>query len=134
MTLCAMNKPSTLLPLAASLLAALLILFGGQVFLTSIDAVFHYTLVHEIYTYGFVHPDIASFPTMAVYPRAAHWIAAIVGWIGGSDLTAMTVVLIASIFLSYFFVAMLVHTERGIIAVLAFAMVFATLANTLSQV
>src|SRR4051812_17070528 len=86
------------------LMIALSIAFGGRVFLTSIDVVFHYVLTYEIGTFGYVRPEVASFPIMAVYPPASHWLAAIIGWIGGSDLVAVQLVLIAAIFFSYIFI------------------------------
>lgn len=120
--------------LSTGLLVGLLMTFGGQVYLTSIDAVYHYVLTHEIGTFGYVRPGVASDPVMDVYPAASHRLAAIIGWIGGSDLVAIQLVLITSIFVSYILITRLAEAERGLIGTAVFALVFFALKATRSQV
>jgi hypothetical protein len=120
--------------LSAVLLAGLLVAFGGKVFLDSIDFAGHYALVHEITKYGGVRPGNADLSAMASYPPASHWLAAIIGWIGGSDLIAMMLVAIGAVFVAYFFIARLVENDRGAISIPVFAALFVALSPTRSQV
>ena len=79
----------------------LLISFGRFLPLGSTDLAAHYLLVDEIMRYGGVRPHAPNLGIMATYPPAAHWLAAIAGWIGGSGLIGMVLVCIVSVFCAY---------------------------------
>src|ERR1700681_4209755 len=94
------------------MLTALMIAFRSQALLTTTDAIFHYSLIHWLYTKEGVlatDPDSLLF---AVYPSASHWLAAIVGWAAGSYFVGMILVTIAALYLSYLFIALLVQRDR----------------------
>ena len=120
--------------LHAFVVVALMVTFAGQIFLTSIDVAFHYVLIHEIEKFGFVRPDVASLPLMTIYPRVSHWLAAVVGWIGGSDIVAMMLIITASIYITYVLVDQLLHGISGVAPSIAFAVIFFALSLTRAQV
>jgi hypothetical protein len=75
----------------------------------SFDLVQHYLLIDEIMKHGGVRPDAyARIGAMAVYPPAAHWMAALLGWIAGSGLVGMNLVTIAAVFVCYLFIVSMV--------------------------
>jgi hypothetical protein len=116
------------------LLAGLFITFGGRINLNSGDVYLHYALVHEISRFGNVRPGNTALSVMLTYPPGSHWLAAIVGWIGGSDLVAIRLISIAATFISYFFAARLVEHGRGVSAAILFALLIAACSNTHSIV
>ena len=119
---------------SAVLLAGLFITFGGRINLNSGDAALHYALVHEIGRFGGVRPGNEALAVMLHYPPGSHWLAAIVGWIGGSDLVAMTLIGIAATFISYFVAARLVEDGRGTSAAIILALLIAACLKTNSLI
>jgi hypothetical protein len=112
----------------------LLIGFGGKLFLSSIDVAHHYVLVDEIIKHGGVRPGpLPNMGPMAVYPPASHWLAAVVGWIGGSGLVGLMLISIASIYVVYFLIARLVQGE-GVLGLAVFAVLFVALSRTQAQI
>jgi len=82
--------------------AAFLMIWFGKFFPVSGDLTAHYLLVDEIMKHGGVRPGSPpNVGIMAAYPPAAHWLAAVVGWIGGSGLVGMVLVSITSVFAAY---------------------------------
>ncbi|KWT89373.1 MULTISPECIES: hypothetical protein [unclassified Variovorax] len=82
--------------------AAFLMIWFGRFFPVSGDLTAHYLLVDEIMKHGGVRPGSPpNVGIMAAYPPAAHWLAAVVGWIGGSGLVGMVLVSITSVFAAY---------------------------------
>ena len=70
---------------------------------------------------------------MELYPAAAHWAAAVIGWITGSGLVGINIVTIASAYLCYLFIAYLVGASTPA-NVLLFALAFLALRFTRSQI
>src|ERR1700744_4633565 len=87
-------------------LGFLLVRFGPYFPLRG-DLVAHFLLVNEIMAHGYVR--IAdNLGTMSLYPPGAHWLAAMIGWIGGSGLAAIALVSIATIYVLYLIIIRLV--------------------------
>lgn len=80
--------------------AALLVHFGRFIELSG-DFVQHFMLVDEIMKHGYRRAGAANLGGMAVYPDGAHWIAAVIGWIGGSGLVAIVLMTVAAVYASY---------------------------------
>lgn len=117
---------------ATAALGFLLFRFGPYIQPQSFDLVQHYLLVNEIMKHAEVLPDAYSrMGAMAVYPPVAHWMAAIVGWIGGSGIVGITLVVIASIYMAYLLITRLIGSVLGI---LLFFVLFMLLRFTNSQV
>ncbi|SCK31562.1 hypothetical protein VAR608DRAFT_2717 [Variovorax sp. HW608] len=88
--------------LATCVLGLLLLRFGGYLQAFSYDLVQHYLLVDELSRNGAVRPDaFERIGAMAIYPPIAHWLATLIGWIGGSGLVGITLVAISGVFFSY---------------------------------
>jgi hypothetical protein len=103
-----------------SALVALCIHFGGRVFLDSGDAAIHYAVIHDISRFGTnMQPGL-----MGMYPPAAHWFAAVVGWIAGSDLIGMTLVCVVSTFVAYLFITRLCGNIVSIAVFVALFLIF----------
>ena len=120
--------------LSAGVLAFLIFYFGRYVQIGSFDLVQHFLLVDEIMKHGTVRPPpIPSLGAMAYYPPVAHWMAAIVGWIGGSGLVGITIITVASVFLNYLLIAHLVGASSPA-RVLLYAVAFYALRFTISQI
>ena len=97
--------------LAICVLSFLIFWYGRYIQTGSFDLAQHYLLVDEIMKHAGVRPgDIGS---MASYPAGSHWIAAVIGWICGSGLVAITIVTIASIYLSYLLIAHLIGASES---------------------
>jgi hypothetical protein len=101
--------------------AFLLVRYGHYIELSG-DLVQHYLLVNEIMTHGFRRPN-TQMGIMSIYPDGAHWIAAVLGWVGGSGFVAIILVTIASVFLCYLLLLELVGKDSPVkmaLAVLTF--------------
>jgi hypothetical protein len=119
---------------ALAILALLMLWFGRYIHTASFDLVQHYLLVDEIMKHDGIRPDASQrMGAMANYPPAAHWMAAIIGWIGGSGLVGITLVTIASLYLCYLIIAYLVGADAPA-NVLLFGLVFLLLRFTRSQI
>jgi hypothetical protein len=70
---------------------------------------------------------------MAFYPPAAHWMATIIGWIGGSGLVGITIVSIVSVYLCYVLIISLVGAG-SLARVLVLTLAFLTLMFTNSLI
>jgi hypothetical protein len=113
---------------------ALLIGHFARFFPLKGDLVAHFLLVNEIMTYGTVRPyPVANLDAMALYPAWSHWLAALVGFVSGSGLVGLIVVAIVSVYSLYLMLTKLVGSDKPT-ALLAFAVLFAALARTHSQV
>ncbi|SIT50134.1 membrane hypothetical protein [Paraburkholderia piptadeniae] len=109
---------------AACALVFLLVRFGPYFQTSSFDLVQHYMLVDEIMKYGEIRPDaVDRMRIMAFYPPATHWMAAVIGWIGGSGLVGINLITIASAFLVYALIIGLVG-EGSIVRIVLFAAAF----------
>jgi hypothetical protein len=132
-----MNKKdfrSTQAVLGLSILAFLMFWFGRYIQTGSFDLVQHYLLVDEIMKHGGILPDAPQrMGAMAFYPPAAHWMAAVIGWIGGSGLVGITLVTIASLYFCYLIIAHLVgaHAPANIVLL---TLAFLVLRFTRSQI
>jgi len=112
----------------------LVFLFGRYIPTSSFDLVQHFLLVDEIMKHAMVRPDsVQRIGAMALYPAAAHWAAAVIGWITGSGLVGISIVTIASAYLCYLFIAYLVGASTPT-NVLLFALTFLALRFTRSQI
>ena len=122
------NKPGlrvSPLLLGAAILALLLFRFGPYIQPQSFDLVQHYLLVNEIMKHATVMPDAYSrMGAMAVYPPVAHWMAAVIGWIGGSGLVGITLISIVSVYASYLLISRLIGSTVGIILFFALFWLF----------
>ncbi|WP_017773859.1 hypothetical protein [Paraburkholderia kururiensis] len=102
--------------LGAAVLAALMLRFGPYFPTTSYDFVQHYLLVDEIMKHGGVRPD--QYPrigAMSLYPPVAHWLAAIVGWVGGSGIVGIVLVAIASTYACYLLAMLLLGRTASVV-------------------
>jgi hypothetical protein len=115
-------------------LSFLLFWFGRFIQTSSFDLVQHFLLVDELMKHAAVRPEaIQRIGAMALYPPAAHWMAAIIGWIGGSGLVGISIVAIASTYLVYLFIFALVGAS-GWVSTVLFLIAFLLLRFTKSQV
>ena len=79
--------------LPLGILLALFFYFGPYIESLIFDLAQHYFLVDEIMKHDAVRPvPIPNIATMAIYPPSSHWMAAFIGWIGGSGLVDITLV------------------------------------------
>lgn len=108
--------------------------FSAYIQSLSFDLAQHYFLVDEIMKHGNVRPPpIPNIATMAIYPPGAHWMAALIGWIGGSGLVGITLVTISGVFFAYLLIARLVGSGMPI-AIFVFGVFFAVLIRSRSQI
>jgi hypothetical protein len=114
--------------LHVTIVVVLLALLARHVFMTG-DMVLHFILVDDIMKHGGVQPGPLLLST---YPPASHWLAAIVGRIGGSGFVGIIVVSIISIYVSYLMIIRLVGAT--LLNILIFTAVFAVLAHTHSLI
>jgi len=120
--------------LAICILSCLVFWFGRYIQTSSYDLVQHFLLVDELMKHAEIRPDaFQRIGAMALYPPAAHWMAAVIGWIGGSGLVGITIVTIASVYLCYLLVAYLVGASAPV-NVLLFSLAFLLLRFTHAQV
>jgi hypothetical protein len=119
--------------IASAILAVLVAHFARFIPLKG-DLVAHFLLVNEIMEYGAVRPyPVANLSAMALYPPGSHWLAAIVGWIGGSGLVGIVIVSITSLYAVYLMILWLVGRDKPV-ALLTFAVMFAALTWTKAQI
>lgn len=96
-------------------IAVFLVIWFARFFPLSGDLAAHYLLIDEIMKHGGVRPGAPpNMGMMAAYPPAAHWMAAILGWIGGSGLVGMVIMSIASVFAAYLLIGQLLGTTSPI--------------------
>lgn len=94
-------------------LAALLFHFGRYAQTFSYDFAQHFLLADELIK----HADVLSgdVPSMASYPTGSHWIAAVVGWIGGaSAVVSIGLVTIVSVYISYLLIVRLIGASSPV--------------------
>jgi hypothetical protein len=119
--------------LNATIVIGLLVVFARYVLLSG-DIVVHFALVDEIMKHGGVRSQpLPNLSIMAVYPPASHWLAAIIGWVGGSGLVGIVIVSILSVYFCYLIILRLVDADIPLNVVL-FAALFAALLPTHSLV
>jgi len=120
--------------LAVCVLSFLIFWFGRYIQTGSFDLAQHYLLVNEIMKHAEVGPDaFHRIGSMAMYPAAAHWMAAVIGWIGGSGLVGITIITIAAVYLCYLLITYLIGASAPA-NVLLFAIAFLGLMFTRSQI
>jgi hypothetical protein len=120
--------------LGACILSFLTFWFARYIQNGSFDLVQHFLLVDELAKHAGVRPDaFQRIGPMALYPPVAHWMATIIGWIGGSGLVGITIVTIASVYLCYVLIISLVGANSPT-RVLLFALAFLLLRFTQSQI
>jgi hypothetical protein len=103
--------------------------FGRYIHTGSFDLVQHYLLVDEIIKHGGIRTEACQrMGAIAIYPPAAHWMAAIISWIGGSGLVGIILVTIASLYFCYLIGA------NAPANILIFALAFLLLRFTRSQI
>jgi len=118
--------------LLASLVGIALLIHFGRFIELSMDFVQHFMLVDEIMKNGGRRPEV-QIGIMSIYPPGAHWLAALVGWIGGSGLVAIVLISIASVYVSYLLVLELVGKDSPAKLALV-AVAFVLLAHTHSLI
>jgi hypothetical protein len=112
------------------LLGWLFVVFGRIFSDSSIDLAQHHVIVDEIMKHGGVRPQrLPYMAELAIYPRASHWLAAIVGWVGGSGLIGLKLVSIAAIYVTYCFINNLISLG-GVLGVIVFIAIFLALSPT----
>jgi len=120
--------------LGACILSFLTFWFARYIQNGSLDLVQHLLLVDELAKHAGVRTDaFQHISTMAFYPPAAHWMATIIGWIGGSGLVGITIVTIASVYLCYVLIISLVGASSPT-RILLLALAFLLLRFTRSQI
>ena len=120
--------------LGACILSFLTFWFARYIDTSSFDLVQHFLLVDELAKHAGVRTGaLERIGPMAVYPAAAHWMATIIGWIGGSGLVGITIVTIASVYLSYVLIICLIGASSPA-RVLLLALAFLLLRFTRSQI
>lgn len=117
--------------ICASILTFLVIRYAAFIEVSG-DLIYHFTLVDEIMRHGYIR-ETKDLGFMEYYPPISHWLAAIIGWIGGSGLVGMTVITIASLFLSYILILLLIDATSFWAMALA-AVGFTALVSTASLV
>jgi hypothetical protein len=128
------NLRSIQVAFALAILGFLMFWFGRYIHTASFDLVQHYLLVDEIMKHGGVRPAAHQrIGAMAIYPPAAHWMAGVIGWIGGSGVVGITLVTIASVYFCYLIIAHLVGAKAPV-NILLFALAFLLLRFTRSQI
>jgi hypothetical protein len=118
--------------LLASLVGIALLVNFGRFIELSMDFVQHFMLVDEIMKHGGRRPEV-QIGIMSIYPPGAHWLAAVVGWIGGSGLVAIVLISVASVYVSYLLVLELVGKDSPVNFALV-AVAFILLAHTHSLI
>jgi hypothetical protein len=118
--------------LMSALACAFLLVRYGHFIELSGDFVQHYLLVNEIMTHGYRRPE-TQMGIMSIYPDGAHWMAAVLGWIGGSGLVAIVLITIVAVFVSWLLVLELIGKDSPVKVALAIA-AFLLLRNTNSLI
>lgn len=118
----------------ACILAFLTLWFARFTQTNSYDLVQHFLLVDELTKHAGISPDAFDrIGLMISYPPIAHWLATIIGWIGGSGLVGIMIVTIASLYLCYVLIINLIGASSPIRTVL-FALCFILLIPTRSLI
>ncbi|MBV2133624.1 hypothetical protein KRX52_12555 [Pseudomonas sp. MAP12] len=116
--------------LGAFILSFLTFWFARYIQAASFDLVQHFLLVDELTKHAGVRAEtLERIGPMAVYPPVAHWMATIIGWIGGSELVGITIVTIVSVYLCYVLIICLVGASspvRALLLALAFLLLMPT--------
>jgi hypothetical protein len=95
--------------LGACALLFLMFRYGPYFQNGSPDYVLHFTLIDEIMRSGGVAANAADrISVMAFYPPVSHWMAALIGWIGGSGLVGISLVTVGATFFTYLIAARIV--------------------------
>ncbi|MGX1186646.1 hypothetical protein AB7M29_004325 [Pseudomonas sp. F-14 TE3623] len=122
------------LVLGAVILSFLTFWFARYIQTSSFDLVQHLLLVDELSRHAGVMPGaFERIGAMALYPPAAHWMATIIGWIGGSGLVGISIVSIIAVYLCYVLIIRLVGAG-SLARVLVLTILFSTLMFTHSLI
>ncbi|WP_408600127.1 hypothetical protein [Pseudomonas sp. PLMAX] len=98
--------------LGVCVLSFLTFWFARYIQTTSFDLVQHFLLVDELTKHASVRSgSLERIGAMALYPPVAHWMATIIGWIGGSGLVGITIVTIMSLYICYVLITILVGAQ-----------------------
>lgn len=120
--------------LGVLVLLYLLFRFAFFIQANSYDLVQHFLLIDELMKHAEVRPGTqARIGAMAIYPPVAHWLATLVGWIGGSGLVGISIVAICSVFFSYLLIFRIVGADSAVSTLLLFGALL-LLQNTKSLV
>lgn len=120
--------------IGAFILSLLTFWFARYIQIASGDLVQHLLLVDELTRHAGSQPGaFERIGLMAFYPPAAHWMATIIGWIGGSGLVGITIVSIVSVYLCYVLIISLVGAG-SLVRVLVLALAFLILMSTNSLI
>jgi hypothetical protein len=119
--------------LASLVVVAFLLIYYGRYIELSGDFVMHFMLVDELMKHGMRRPDVHDIGMMNIYPDGAHWMAAVLGWIGGSGLVAIVLITVASVFVCYLLLIELVGKDSPVRVALA-TLAFMLLAGTHSLI
>lgn len=121
------------LTVAVTSLIILLFHYGRFFQNGSPDLIQHYRLINELMSRGTIAPDAYSrIGLMALYPFIAHWMAALIGWIGGSALVGITLICIVSAFVAYCIILLLLSESP--VALIIFLIGFALMRKTASLI
>lgn len=122
------------LVLGAVILSFLTFWFARFIQTSSFDLVQHLLLVDELSKHaGVMQGAFERIGAMALYPPAAHWMAAIIGWVVGSGLVGISIVSIVSVYLCYVLIICLVGAG-SIARVIVLTIAFLTLMFTHSLI
>jgi hypothetical protein len=120
--------------LSACILSFLTFWYARFIHIGSFDLIQHFLLVDELTKHAGVGAEaFERIGIMAQYPPVAHWMATIIGWIGGSGLVGITIVTIASVYLCYVLIIYLIGSNSPI-RVLLFSFAFLMMMFTRSQI
>jgi hypothetical protein len=98
----------------------LLLVYKGRFYQCgSFDFVQHLLLVDEIMRHGYIRPSPLPIGVMASYPPLSHWMAAAVGWIGGSGVVGIVLVTIAATFACYLLITTALSSTAAIVLFVA---------------
>jgi hypothetical protein len=120
--------------LGACILTFLTFWFARYIQTAGFDLVQHLLLVDELSKHAGIQPGaFERIGAMALYPPAAHWMATIIGWVGGSGLVGISIVSIFSVYFCYVLIICLVGAG-SLARVLVLTIAFATLMFTHSLI
>lgn len=119
------------IPFSLAIALLLMLKFGQFIQLTG-DIAQHFMLVDELMKHGMRRPD-AQMGVMNIYPDGAHWMAAVLGRLGGSGLVAIVQITIASVFACYVLLIELIGKDSPVKVALSVA-AFLLLAGTHSLI
>ncbi|NIE77646.1 hypothetical protein F3J45_24750 [Pantoea sp. Ap-967] len=120
--------------LGACILLFLIFKFSRYIQTSSFDLVQHLLLVDELSRHARVLPEAFDrIGAMALYPPVSHWLATLVGWVGGSGLVGISIVSIIAVFLCYILIVCLLEIKSAA-RIIAASAVFSALMLTHSLV